>query len=141
RVPDRRRRRARDRRALRGGRGCLPVEGPGARGDRHGDPAGRRRSRGVNLTAQNTAIVIDSTADFPEAPRRFANWRVVPLYVRFGDESRKDYVEIGPEEFYARLRTAADLPTTSQPTPGDFLAAFEELAGYDRIYSLPLSSK
>ena len=46
---------------------------------------------------------------------------MVPLYVRFGDESRRDYVEIGPQDFYARLRTVTELPTTSQPTPGDFL--------------------
>jgi DegV family protein with EDD domain len=95
----------------------------------------------VNLTAANTAIVLDSTADFPEARERFPNWRMVPLYVRFGDESRRDYVEIGPEEFYARLRTVTELPTTSQPTPGDFLATYEELAGYDRIYSLQISAK
>jgi DegV family protein with EDD domain len=94
----------------------------------------------VKLTAANTAIVLDSTADFPEAPQRFANWRVVPLYVRFGDESYKDYVELSPEEFYARLRTAPELPTTSQPTPGDFLETYEQLAAYDRIYSLHISS-
>jgi DegV family protein with EDD domain len=95
----------------------------------------------VNLTAANTAIVLDSTADFPEAPQRFPNWRVVPLYVRFGDESYRDYVELGPEEFYARLRTADTLPTTSQPTPGDFLATYEELGEYERIYSLHLASQ
>jgi DegV family protein with EDD domain len=95
----------------------------------------------VNLTKDNTAIVIDSTADFPDGPQRYANWRMVPLYVRFGDESKKDYVEISPEEFYARLRTASELPTTSQPTPGDFLAVYEELApGYERILSLQISS-
>jgi DegV family protein with EDD domain len=95
----------------------------------------------MQLTAANTAIVLDSTADFPEAPRRFPNWRVVPLYVRFGDESFKDYVELTPEEFYARLRTADELPTTSQPTPGDFLAAYEELAAFDRVYSLHISGE
>jgi DegV family protein with EDD domain len=95
----------------------------------------------VNLTADNTAIVLDSTADFPEAPARFANWRIVPLYVRFGAESFKDYVELGPDAFYARLRTASETPTTSQPTPGDFLAVYEELAPQvDRILSLQLSS-
>jgi len=94
----------------------------------------------VNLTAQNTAIVLDSTADFPEAAERFPSWRMVPLYVLFGDESYRDYVELSPEEFYARLRTAEQLPTTSQPTPGDFLKAYEELAQYDRIYSLHISS-
>jgi len=94
----------------------------------------------VALTAQNTAIVLDSTADFPEAPERFPNWRVVPLYVVFGDQSYRDYVELAPPEFYARLRTAEELPTTSQPTPGDFLQTYEELAQYDRIYSLHISS-
>ncbi len=95
----------------------------------------------MNLTAANTAIVVDSTADFPDAPSRFANWRVVPLYVRFGDESYRDYVELGPDEFYSRLQSATDLPTTSQPTPGDFLATFEELLpSYDRILSLQLAS-
>ncbi len=48
----------------------------------------------MNLTAANTAIVLDSTGDFPEAPDRFPNWRIVPLYVRFGEDS------------YTRLRRA-----------------------------------
>ena len=95
----------------------------------------------MQLTAANTAIVVDSTADFPEAQERFPNWRMVPLYVRFGDQSYRDYVELGPEAFYARLRTADELPTTSQPTPGDFLTAYEQLEGYERIYSLHISAK
>jgi DegV family protein with EDD domain len=94
----------------------------------------------MELTAQNTAIVLDSTADFPEAEERFRSWRVVPLYVRFGDESYRDYVELAPAEFYARLRTAERLPTTSQPTPDDFLETYEELGRYERIYSLHISS-
>jgi DegV family protein with EDD domain len=95
----------------------------------------------VNLTAANTAIVVDSTADFPEAPERFANWRVVPLYVRFGDESYRDYVELTPAAFYERLRAAPETPATSQPTPGDFLAAYEELGGYERIFSVHIAGK
>ncbi len=94
----------------------------------------------MTLDSENTAIVLDSTADFPEAPERFPNWRVVPLYVLFGDESYRDYVDLTPEDFYARLRTTDDLPTTSQPTPGDFLTTYEELSGYERVYSLHLSS-
>jgi DegV family protein with EDD domain len=95
----------------------------------------------VNLTAENTAVVIDSTADFPDAPKRFPNWRVVPLYVRFGDDSYRDYVELGPDAFYARLQTVEELPTTSQPTPGDFLATYEELAPqYEQILSLQIAS-
>jgi DegV family protein with EDD domain len=95
----------------------------------------------VELTAENTAIVVDSTADFPEAPERFPNWRVVPLYVRFGDESFRDYVELSPEQFYARLRMSKETPSTSQPTPGDFLTVYEELAGYERILSIHIAGK
>jgi DegV family protein with EDD domain len=95
----------------------------------------------VTLTAANTAVVLDSTADFPNAPQRFPNFRVVPLYVRFGDESFRDYVDIDPQRFYERLQTAPEPPTTSQPTPADFLAVYEELAPtYDHVLSLQLSS-
>jgi DegV family protein with EDD domain len=95
----------------------------------------------VRLTTDNTAVVIDSTADFPDGPKRLANWRMVPLYVRFGDESFRDYVELPAADFYARLRESDVVPTTSQPTPGDFLAVYQELADYDRIYSLHISAK
>jgi DegV family protein with EDD domain len=95
----------------------------------------------VELTDANTAVVLDSTADFPEAAGRFPNWRIVPLYVRFGDESFRDYEELSPSAFYARLRTAPELPTTSQPTPGDFLAVYEELAAYERIYSFHIAGR
>lgn len=95
----------------------------------------------MELTAGNTAIVLDSTADYPAGPERFANWRIVPLYVRFGDETFRDYVELGPDGFYERLRGAAQLPSTSQPTPDDFLRTYRELEPYERILSLhiPLS--
>ena len=93
----------------------------------------------MELTAANTAIVVDSTADFPEAPERYPNWRIVPLYVRFGDESFRDYVELAPDDFYARLRSSPVTPTTSQPTPGDFHTVYEELGGYERLYSLHIA--
>ena len=95
----------------------------------------------MNLTADNTAIVLDSTADFPDAADRYANWRVVPLYVNFGTESFRDVVDLTALQFYDRLRSATELPTTSQPTPADFLACYEELAGYERILSLHIASK
>jgi DegV family protein with EDD domain len=95
----------------------------------------------LNLTAENTAIVLDSTADLPEAADRFPNWRVVPLYVRFGDESLRDGVDIDAAEFYDRLRGSSVFPTTSQPTPGDFLACYQELGTYERIFSLHVSAK
>jgi len=94
----------------------------------------------VNLTADNTAIVLDSTADFPDAAQHFPNWRVVPLYVNFGTASFRDGVDLAADAFYARLRTSPDFPTTSQPTPRDFLACYEELGAYERILSIHLAA-
>lgn len=85
--------------------------------------------------------MLDSTADFPEAQIRFPNMRVVSLYVRFGDQSFRDYVELDPHDFYKRLRAAPELPTTSQPTPQDFLSTYNALASYERVYSIHISSK
>ena len=97
----------------------------------------------MELTRANTAIVLDSTSDFVDARERHANMRVVPLYVLFDGEPLRDHVDIGSAEFYERLAAAKTLPTTSQPTPADFLAAYQELthAGFERIWSLHLSSK
>ena len=95
----------------------------------------------MELTQGNTAIVLDSTSDFPTAPTRFPNMRVVPLYVSFGEETFRDYVELEPQAFYERLRGVSALPTTSQPTPQDFADAYAQLSGYERIYSVHLSAK
>ena len=94
----------------------------------------------MKLTTENTAIVLDSTADFPDASEHHRNWRVVPLYVNFGTDSFKDGVELTAHDFYDRLRTSPQLPTTSQPTPGDFLAVYEELGAYERILSVHIAS-
>jgi DegV family protein with EDD domain len=96
----------------------------------------------VKLSAENTAIVLDSTSDFPQAHEVFLNWRVVPLYVRFGDETFRDYFELGPDRFFPRLASAAELPRTAAPAPGDFGAVYAELAErFARIYSLHLPAK
>lgn len=94
----------------------------------------------MDLNAANTAIVLDSTADFPDAADRFPNWRVVPLYVNFGTESYRDGVDLTAAEFYARLPTSETLPTTSQPTPADFRAVYDELEGYERIFSIHIAA-
>jgi DegV family protein with EDD domain len=95
----------------------------------------------MNLTAANTAIVLDSTADVPDAAERYPTWRVVPLYVSFGDESFRDGVDLTAAQFYERLRDGPGLPTTSQPTPADFLAAYGQLAEYERIFSIHIASQ
>ena len=95
----------------------------------------------MELSTANTAIVLDSTADFPDAAQHHPNWRVVPLYVNFGTESFRDGVDLTAEQFYARLKSTQEMPTTSQPTPGDFEAAYGELAGYERIFAVTIASR
>jgi DegV family protein with EDD domain len=94
----------------------------------------------VNLTTANTAIVLDSTADFPDAAERYPNFRVVPLYVNFGTESFRDGVDLTADQFYARLAASTALPTTSQPTPADFLACYRGLDAYERILSIHIAA-
>ena len=95
----------------------------------------------MQLSAENTAIVLDSTADLPEPERRHPNWRMVPLYVSFGDETFREYVDISAEEFYRRLRESSQPPKSSQPSPADFEAVFDSLSEYERILCVVLSSK
>lgn len=73
-------------------------------------------------------IVTDSTAYLPEETVREHDIRVVPLYVHFGTQQFRDGVELSIEEFYARLREAPELPSTSQPSAGEFHEVFKELA-------------
>jgi DegV family protein with EDD domain len=65
----------------------------------------------------------------------------VPLYVNFDGRSYRDDVDLTPEEFYRRLAESRTPPTTSQPSPADFLAVYDELAAhYRRVVSLQVSS-
>jgi DegV family protein with EDD domain len=95
----------------------------------------------VRLSAENTALVLDSTADCPEPQSRHPNWRIVPLSVSFGDETFRDHVDISAEDFYRRLAGASEPPKSSQPTPADFEAAYRELGAYERILAITLSAK
>ena len=72
-------------------------------------------------------IVTDSTCDISrEGVERFGI-SVVPAYVLFGEESYRQGIDINPTQFYARLQSSPRLPSTSQPTPGDFTERFETL--------------
>ena len=95
----------------------------------------------MTLTAANTALVLDSTADLPDAARRFPNWRVVPLHVRFRDETFRDGVDLDSDAFYERLRASPAPPTTAQPSPGELLDCYRALDGYERILSLHVSAR
>ncbi|HSJ94369.1 MAG TPA: DegV family protein [Gaiellaceae bacterium] len=95
----------------------------------------------MRLSSETTAVVLDSTADLPDPAARHPNWRLVPLYVRFGDETFRDHVDLGAVEFYEKLRASNAQPQSSQPTPADFEAAFAELEGFERILCVLISGK
>jgi DegV family protein with EDD domain len=95
----------------------------------------------VPLSAESTAVVIDSTADLPDPRARRSNWRLVPLYVRFGEETFREYVDLSAEDFYRKLRASSDQPKSSQPSPSDFQAVFESLGEYERILCVVLSAR
>jgi len=87
-------------------------------------------------------IVTDSTAYMPESMVRQHDLRVVPLCVHFGEEEFREGVELSHKDFYARLKAAPVLPTTSQPSAGEFYEVFKELvdAGHE-VVTLTISSK
>lgn len=80
--------------------------------------------------AQNNSIAIltDSTCDIPDNLRTRYGIGVVPLYVLWGEEQLHDEVDITSIEFYTRLAVDPVHPSTSQPTPLDFLNAIEAAA-------------
>jgi DegV family protein with EDD domain len=72
------------------------------------------------------AVVADSSADLADVVLDRHRIALVPLQVVFGKETFRDRVELKPEEFYRRLRGARELPTTSQPTPADFVRVLRD---------------
>jgi DegV family protein with EDD domain len=89
-----------------------------------------------------TALVSDSTANLPAEFVTRHNVRVVPLYIRIGETVYRDGVDISSERVYELLPHSAAVPTTSQPSTGDFLAAYREVVdrGATAIISTHLSS-
>ncbi|HVF77744.1 MAG TPA: DegV family protein [Solirubrobacteraceae bacterium] len=88
------------------------------------------------------AIVTDSTHYLPDDLVAAKQLHAVPLYVRFRDVQSRESEMTDLDDFYRRLRSAAaDMPTTSQPSIGDFLECYEPLleAGHD-IVSIHLSA-
>lgn len=73
-------------------------------------------------------LVTDSIAQLPTEIIRRYNISIVPVYVIFNGKSYREGVDITNEEFYRRLREADSLPTTTQPSPGDFQRVYERLA-------------
>lgn len=86
-------------------------------------------------------IVTDSACDLPEEVVTEHGVRVVPLTIRFGDEEFIDREQLSTSEFWARCAQQTALPETAAPAPGQFEAAYREIAaeGADGIVVISLS--
>ena len=87
-------------------------------------------------------IVTDSTSDLPDDLAKQLDITVVPLNVNFDDVVYKDGIDITEDAFYEKLITSVKLPTTSQPSVGDFLSVYQALSndGHE-IVSIHVSDK
>ncbi|MGC2372667.1 MAG: DegV family protein, partial [Solirubrobacteraceae bacterium] len=81
------------------------------------------------------AIVTDTTNYLPRELADREGIHQVSLYVGWQDHRQREIELDSFDPFYARLGTDPDLPTTSQPSIGDFLAVWEPLleAGQDVV--------
>jgi fatty acid kinase/fatty acid kinase fatty acid binding subunit len=87
------------------------------------------------------AVVTDSSADLADVVLDRHRISLIPLQVTFDNATFRDRVELKPEEFYRRLRSARELPTTSQPAPGEFVRVLRDArAEADEVVGVLLSS-
>lgn len=88
------------------------------------------------------AIVTDSTAYIPENVLEGLPIFIIPLHVIWGDETYRDNVDIFQSVFYDRLNNSKILPSTSQPSPKEFIDLYKKIGNeYDQILSIHISSK
>lgn len=86
-------------------------------------------------------IITDSTADLTAEEYKKHAIGMVPLTIRLGNQTWRDFLDVEPDAYYAMLRTSHAFPTTSQPSPQDFIDAYAPLvAKGEPILSIHLSS-
>jgi DegV family protein with EDD domain len=77
----------------------------------------------------------------PELVKKY-NISVAPQVLIWGDQTFQDGVDIQPSEYYARLKTAREMPTTAQVSVASFHDIFQNLVGQDHdVLALLLSAK
>lgn len=88
-----------------------------------------------------TQIITDSSCNIPESYQQSLSIIQVPAWINFANgDSLRNGVDISDAEFYRRLTSEKQLPTTSQPTPQDFIDAIET-SDADEIVLAAVSSK
>jgi len=75
---------------------------------------------------KKVAIVTDTTACIPQEQIARYEINVVPVELIFGDKTYRDGIDITPSEFYALIRQADKLPTTSASSPEPYLEAYRQ---------------
>ena len=92
--------------------------------------------------ANKVALVTDSTAYLPQEWVDKYTIKIAPSIVIWDGEELRDIFDITAPEFFARLSKSDTMPTTSQPSPADFKAVYDELLadGHD-ILGVHLSHK
>lgn len=71
-------------------------------------------------------IITDSTADIDLDYAKELNIDIIPLKVIIDGKEYKDRIDLQPQQFYDLLASSEVLPTTSQPSPQEFLNLYEE---------------
>ena len=79
------------------------------------------------------AVVTDTTGYLPDQVIEANGIHLVSLYVNFGGERTEREADLRDyDAFYDELRSAEELPTTSQPSIGDFIEVYEPLVADGR---------
>lgn len=87
-------------------------------------------------------IVTDSTADLTQELYEKHAITVVPLSIHLEEKTWRDFYDIHLDEFYSLLARSACVPSTSQPSPQDFINAFApHVENEEPILSIHLSSR
>lgn len=87
------------------------------------------------------AFVTDSTAYLPADFVKEHGITVVPLNLHWDEDVYKDNVDITPQAFYEKLEKSESMPSTSQPSAGEFLEAYKSAAkGVDGLVVLVISA-
>ncbi len=81
-------------------------------------------------------VTADSTCDLSPELRERYHVDLVPLYVNFGEDSRRDGVDAKPDDIYEYYRSTGKLTTTSAASPGDYHTFFKGFTdqGYEVIH-------
>jgi DegV family protein with EDD domain len=91
---------------------------------------------------QKIVVVTDSSAYIPDSAMEGLNIVVIPLWLIWEGERLRDGIDITPQPFYTRLKTAETLPTSSQPSAKEFEQFFRQVAkDCDAIVCVLVSSK